>query len=209
MTGVSELRQIHVKIFEAENKYKNTTKKRKSCQDQIDDLSLKVQQVRDKLDTTNRSSDSYLRLITTEHQLMKERHTLEVELAQLKEEEQLSFDNMSDQLRHNFTLERLRQEKARYMNIITLCLSVVGSMVALISQKRRDQKRYDSILADYNDKLESINQNLNEISKSVEHIENMYIAKPQAKPQAKPSSFRWFDYIPGVSYLSPLYRYFF
>lgn len=220
ITGVSELKQIHVKIIEAENKYKQTTKRRKSCQDQIDDLSEKVQTVRDKLDTTNRSSDSYLRLITSEHQLLKERTALEMELAHLKDEEQSSFDNMSEYLRHNFTLERLRQERARYMNIITLCLSVVGSMVALISQKRRDQKRLDSIFVLYNEKLETISHQLNEIcldnnrklegiSNQLNEISKRTDRKGAVQPRSQPSSSGWFSYIPGINYLTPLYRYFF
>lgn len=220
ITGVSELKQIHVRIIEAENKYKHATKKRKSCQDHIDDLSEKVQAVRDKLDTTNRSSDSYLRLITSEHQLLKERTTLEMELAHLKEEEQSSFDNMSEYLRHNFTLERLRQERARYMNIITLCLSVVGSMVALISQKRRDQKRLDSIFVLYNEKLETISHQLNEIcldnngklesiSLQLNEISKRADRKDVVQPRPQPSSSGWFSYIPGLTYLTPLYSYFF
>lgn len=220
ITGVSELKQIHVRIIEAETRYKEITKRRKSSQEQIDDLSEKVQNVRDKLDTTNRSSDSYLRLITTEHQLLKERNTLEVELSRLKEEEQSSFDNMSEHLRHNFTLERLRQERARYMNIITLCLSVVGSMVALISQKRRDQKRLDSIFVDYNGKLEIISQQLNEIfvdynekleniSQQINEISKSKDREDVVQPRLQSTSSGWSSYIPGLTYLSPLYRYFF
>lgn len=221
ITGVSELRQIHVKIIEAESRYKDTTKKRKSCQDRIDDLSGKVQDVRDKLDTTNRSSDSYLRLITTEHQLLKERTSLEIELTHLKNEEQSSFDNMSEHLRHNFTLERLRQERARYMNIITLCLSVVGSMVALISQKRRDQKRLDSILVQYNERLEDISFQVTELSadnsrklESISHqlneISRESDRKDLVRPQTKSNNFGgWLSYVPGLNYLTPLYSYFF
>lgn len=221
ITGVSELRQIHVKIIEAESRYKDTTKKRKSCQDQIDDLSGKVQAVRDKLDTTNRSSDSYLRLITTEHQLLKERTSLELDLAHLKNEEQSSFDNMSEHLRHNFTLERLRQERARYMNIITLCLSVVGSMVALISQKRRDQKRLDSIFVQYNDKLEDISFQLTELSaenhrklESIRHqldeITRADDDKSLVRPRTKVSNSNgWLSYLPGLNYLTHLCSYFF
>lgn len=137
--GIDKIRQMQNRVLEAESEFVNITQERKLCQEKIENYKEEIKNIRDKLDITPRQSDNYLKLITEEHKLLREQLSHDAKLRQLKDREQWSLDNMSKLLRQSHELELLRQERAKYWQIISLGLSVAGGIVALFAQKVRNQ----------------------------------------------------------------------
>lgn len=226
--GIAEIRRMQERVLDAESGFVEITTQRKSIQDQIDALKNSVKGLRDKLESTPRQSDSYLDLITQEHKLLREQLTLEVQLSQLKEKEQMSLDNLSKLLRHSHELERLRQERSKYWQIISVSLSLVGSFIALIAQRARSQKFierelesqktiFTSHLISLNDSMQHLGTNIDNLITRVDRIEsntNVLVANKadsttlsgtlSTKSKSRQG---WLAYIPGSSYLASVARY--
>lgn len=145
LTGIAEVRRIQTKVLEVERDFIDITKRRKLCQDQIDDLKNNAKQVREKLENLSRSSDSYLDLITTEHQLLKDQMSLDIQLTDLKEREQLALDNFSTLLRQSHEIERLRQDRSKHYQIISTFLTMIVGLIALMREKANSQKTLTDI----------------------------------------------------------------
>lgn len=156
--GIDEIRQMQDNVLEAESQFVKITQLRKSCQDKIENYKESIKNIRDKLDITPRQSDNYLKLITQEHSLLREQLSHDAQLSQLKDKEQWSLDNLSKLLRHSHELERLRQERAKYWQIISLGLSVVGGVVALFAQKVRNQRTTLKELSLMNERILSMKE---------------------------------------------------
>lgn len=167
--GIAEVRQIQAKVLETESKFVDITRKRKSCQDKIDEHKQNVKELREKLDNLPRSSDNYLNLITIEHKLLRDQLSLEAELSQLKEKEQLALDSFSALLRQSHEIERLRQDRSKYWQIITAAITTVGYTVALITQKSRSQKsltkNLEALRTELSNEKQIIGQKLDDITK--------------------------------------------
>lgn len=158
--GIQEIRDMQSKVLEAERNFVEVTNRRKSCQDKIESLKSEIKSIRDKLDITPRQSDNYLRLITEEHKLLREQLAMDVQLDQLKENEQYALDIMSKLLRQSHELERIRHERSKYWQIISISLSLAGSLVALIAQRARSQKTVLSRLTSIEEKLVGLEDSL-------------------------------------------------
>lgn len=229
--GIAEIRKMQEKVLDAESGFVEITAQRKSIQDQIDALKDNVKSLRDKLESTPRQSDSYLDLITQEHRLLREQLTLEVQLSQLKEREQMSLDNLSKLLRQSHELERLRQERSKYWQIISVSLSLVGSFIALMAQRARSQKFIEKELEgqraiftdhfrDMNESVHSLAINLDKLVSRVDKIEsnteflvsNSKVEEAGSSRGVVMSSHQrsargWFWWIPGLSYMTRVTRY--
>lgn len=227
-TGIADIRRIQSHVLEAECRFVDIAKQRKMCQDQMDNLKSRLSTVRDKLESTARSSEIYLQLVTDEHKLLREQLTLEVQLSQLKDKEQETFDCMSKLLRQSHELERLRQERSKYWQIISITLSLAGSLVALIAQRVRNQnstiKRLESLetnLLLFNDKLDSSHQQtdafttsvldkLDDLEKALGELVTNRDDREVDQLQAKPNNgYGWWSYIPGLTTVISWRRYLF
>lgn len=219
MVGISDIRQIQDEVLRAEAEFLETTAKRKHCQDRIDELKQNIKDLWDKLESTPRSSDNYINLRTDEHRLVREQVSLDVELKQLKDKEQVTFDTLSRLLRRSHELERLRQERSKSLQIISVGLTVVGSVVALVAQRARNQssqlrlleakteERHQDLVKD----IESVNENLKNLMKvsinlerKIEMLDSVireqYIAGDRMKLQKNTKQQRgWFYFIPSLS----------
>lgn len=148
IVGISDIRQMQNQVLNAEAEFLETTAMRKECQDKIDSLKTRIKELWDKLESTPRSSENYIDLRTSEHKLMREQMLLDVQLKQLKDKEQSSFDSLSRLLRRSHELERLQQERSKSLQIISVGLTLAGSLVALVAQRSRNQtsqmKKFDA-----------------------------------------------------------------
>lgn len=222
--GIAEIRRMQKKVLDAESGFVEITTQRKSIQDKIDALKDNIKSLRDKLESTPRQSDSYLDLITQEHRLLREQLTLEVQLSQLKEREQLYLDNLSKLLRQSHELERLRQERSKYWQIISVSLSLVGSFIALMAQRARSQKfierelesqraTFTNHLRDMNESVHNMTLNFDKVISRVDKIEsntNFLVSKSKGEvvvSQQQRSARGWFTWIPGISYLTYVITY--
>lgn len=227
--GVTELRQIHDKVLSVEKEFIEVTKKRKFCQDQIDKLKDDVKALREKLDTLPRSSDSYLNLLTTEHRLLKDLITWEGQLSQLKDKEQCALDSFSTLLRQSHESEKIRQEKAKHLSVISIILSAICYTIALIKQKAQSQKtliatinanqeKLSSVLeetAQSQDKLTSVLQQLNNVKKVVERLDKTTKSISEIigkKPKIdtvtiSAKSYSWTSYVPGLTTLVSWFKF--
>lgn len=215
-TGISEIRLIQDKVLEAESEFVEISKDRRECHEQIDFIKNGVKNLRDKLETTPRESNNYVELIKIEHKLLNEQIALESKLSQLKNKEQLSFDTLSKLLRRSHELERLRQEKSKYGQIISIALSLVASMVALIAQKSRDQsstlrhlealheplRQINSRVEKTEHQLEMIERDIERISKSLMHLDSHIRSTPKQQVQSG-----WLSYLPGLSFFTSPFRF--
>lgn len=168
--GIAEIRDIQNRVLEAESVFVDITQKRKSCQEKIENLKETIKNIRDKLEITPRQSDNYLRLITEEHKLLREQLGIDLELSQYKEREQLSLDNLSKLLRQSHELERLRQERSKYWQIISISLSLAASLVALFAQKARNQRSVTN-------RLDLIDHRLSDLAQTKEMLENNLVSR--------------------------------
>lgn len=224
--GIAEIRKMQERVLNAESGFVDITIQRKLVQDKIDAIKDTAKNLRDKLDSTPRQNESYLDLITQEHKLLREQLTLEVQLSQLKQKEQLSLDNLSKLLRQSHELERLRQERSKYWQIISVSLSLVGSFIALIAQRARSQKFierelesqkaiFTSHLIGLNDSVQTLATNIDGLISRVDRIESNTQFLVSSKGDSRSlSGFEkvrrkqsWYAHIPGYSYLLSLARY--
>lgn len=225
VTGIADIREIQNKVIGAEQEFVEISQQRKSCQDQIDTLKNSVRSLKDKLDTTSPTSDSYLELRKYEYDLSRELLALDAQLARLKEREQLSFDGLSKLLRQNHEQERLRQERAKHWQVISIALSAVVSLVALIAQRIRSQtlvvKRLDSVEASLQEvmhlketvdnlttTLDRIRLTSETLLKAVIKIQSSMESQVNDHRSKKTSDNRgWSSYVPGITLISALFRY--
>lgn len=211
--GISQIRQIQEKVLEAESDFVVITQNRKQCQEQIDKLKESVEKLRDKLETTSRSSDRYLQLITEEHEVLKEQNKLKTQLNQLKEREQFTFDRLSKLLRQSHETERLRQEKSKYWNLISVSFSVSGTIITLLAYKVKNQNanEKEKSKVTVEEKLEHVESVLVELKSDMKSLyllvrqidESNQVTTSIKKNQ--PSS--WTSYIPSLSSLTSWFGY--
>lgn len=220
--GIAEIRDMQNKVLEAEHEFVKISEMRKSSQDQIDHLKDSVKNLREKLESTPRSSENYIELIKIEHKLLKQQLALDEQFAHLKEKEQLSFDGLSKLLRQSHELERLRQERSKYWQIISVALSLVASLVALMAQRARNQNSTMKQLSSFETKFIELNhclensykesdKKLDYIYSSIAHIDTrlsriedeVKTVRKGIKTNNEGVSRRsWSYYIPGLATLS-------
>lgn len=218
MVGIGDIRQMQIEVLQAEAEFLETTAKRKQCQDQIDSLKNRIKELWDKLESTSRSSDNYINLRTEEHKVVREQMLLDIQLAQLKDKEQTSFDTLSRLLRRSHELERLRQERSKTLQIISIGLTLVGSIVALMAQKAKNQANQVKLLEIANQGYQDLKENIDEVHTTLDDVIRMVskiekkvdkldtVVKP-VEESKKPLG--WSHYIPGLSTLNAFLGYFF
>lgn len=205
------------KVLEAERSLVQTTERRKWCHDQIDGLQDPIKSVRDKIQSTDRTDDNYPKLTRKEHELLKEQKTLESQLQDLKYKEQLALDELSRLLRQSHELERLRQERAKYWQIISITLSLVGSLIALMAQRVRNQNTVmkelvgtrELVLSTQEEQTSQISILCNEILNLKSEIadlkrELVKLGNVRGNRESKainPQNQGWSAYFPGLGYV--------
>lgn len=216
-TGIDEIRGHQERVSQIQQEFVDATKKRRSCQDQIDSLKDNIKSLKDRMEATPRESETYVELVKEEYKLLREKITLEAQLTQLKQEEQLSFDRLSDLLKRSHELEVLRQQKSRFYQI----LSLFGSVICYFAFGRRQVSSFQSTLVEMDgslqrqEKLQS--QKFDSLVNGLEKLENnlrVLVAKvdhlnaiQRPKPKSDQSPKGWSSYVPGLSTLSALMRY--
>jgi chromosome segregation ATPase len=226
--GIAEIREMQSKVLDVEKEFVGVTQQRKVCQDKIEHFKDEIKKIRDKLEMTPRQSDNYLNLITQEHNLLREQLALEVQLKQFKEQEQFLLDNLSKLLRQSHELERLRQERSKYWQIISIALSLVGSLVAIVAQRVRNQKSVINQLVAFDEKLLGLEQSLATMKSDIDRRHEIYLTQMnktnayldeiahslvRTKTDSSHSDAKhprvggWLPGIPGLSYLKSWFGY--
>lgn len=209
LTGIDAIRKIQDKVLEADQKFREVAEKRRLCQDQIDVHILSLRSIMDKLESTPRESDRYIDLRTAEHNLQKELEELKFQLKQLKQREQSSLDSFSILLRQNHELERLRQERSKYWQIISVTISLIGGILALFTQKVYNTKYTTAAVLHRLELLESqvdtrFKELENQVNNQISGKLDVIIARQklqQKEKNNKPYSNQtgWISYIPGLT----------
>lgn len=220
LTGIDEIRKIQDKVLEADQKFREVAEKRRLCQDQIDAQILSLRSIMDRLESTPRESDRYIDLRTAEHNLQKELEELKFQLKQLKQKEQSSLDSFSILLRQNHELERLRQERSKYWQIISVTISLIGGVLALFTQKVYNTKyttasvlnRLELLEMQVDDRFERLEKQVNsQINEKLDVIiarQQQQQKSQQAQNIRKPSGNGWMSYVPGLTTVSSWLGYF-
>lgn len=175
--GISDIRHIQDEVLKAEANFMDIRKERKLCQDQVDKINNRIKEVWDKLDSTSRSSETYIELRTNEYKLVKEQSQLDARLIKLKDHEQASFDDLSRLLRRSHEQERLRQERSKTFNLLSLGLSAIivvfGRIFTRDSNIEALSKTLDEkLLKPINVTLDSISNNIAQVSNESKIIQD-------------------------------------
>lgn len=167
--GIEEMRQIQSEVLIAQSEFLEASSQRKRHQDQLNELNKQIRNLREKLESTSRSSEKYLELITEEHKLFRKEMEIELELRRYKDKEQDSYERLSHLLRRSHECERLRMERSKYYQIISIGLSVAGSLIAIVGYKIRDQKfalqsikQFHSEMGELKERSDLIDKNIKE-----------------------------------------------
>lgn len=80
-------------------------------------------------DSTSRTDETYLELVTREHQLFKEESKQVKELMQQENVERELFNSFSQNVRNCQDVERIRQEKTKYLSLMG---SLIGAALGII-----------------------------------------------------------------------------
>lgn len=223
ITRLADVREKQNKVFEAEQEYVEISKQRKLYQDQIDTLNSRIRSLKDKLDTTSPSSDSYLELRKYESDLSRELKALETQLSNLEWREQQSFGELSKALRQYLGQELLRQERGIKWGIISIALSASASLIALIAQIIRSQgpvlrtlestqqdiKQIKGTLDEQASSLNELSGNLDVLRSTNETLLTVIMDSQanERKSKVASSDRGWLSYVPGVTVISALFRY--
>lgn len=223
ITRLADVREKQNKVFEAEQEYVEISKQRKLYQDQIDTLNSRIRSLKDKLDTTSPSSDSYLELRKYESDLSRELKALETQLSNLEWREQQSFGELSKALRQYLGQELLRQERGIKWGIISIALSASASLIALIAQIIRSQgpvlrtlestqqdiKQIKGTLDEQASSLNELSGNLDVLRSTNETLLTVIMDSQANERKSKVASpdRGWLSYVPGVTVISALFRY--
>jgi hypothetical protein len=128
--GLKEVKKTQLNVLASESEFVTSSKIRRGVQNQLIELQDSLKQVRQKLDSTHRSDETYLELITNEHKLIKKEIELVKNLRQMEDTERDLFSRFSQTLRDAHEVERLRQEKTKYLSLIG---SVAGAILGIIA----------------------------------------------------------------------------
>jgi hypothetical protein len=148
LIGIRETRRTHESVLSAENMFVAASKARREVQSRLSDIQQSLKQVRQKLgesffhqffllvltqkmraDSTSRTDETYLELVTREHQLFKEESKLAKELIQQENVERDLFNTFSQNVRNCQEVERMRQEKTKYLSLMG---SLIGAALGII-----------------------------------------------------------------------------
>ncbi|XP_054159545.1 mitochondrial potassium channel-like [Oppia nitens] len=165
--GVKEVRKTQEAVLKSESEFVGSTKARRDVQNQMIGLQEQLKQIRQKLDSTHRSDESYLTLITREHQFIKEEIQLLETLRRLEETERQLFSQFSNKLREAHEVERVRQEKTKYLSmlgtIIGACLGIIATSVNH-AFKRRDFKELAKMIETSNASKVALNSSSSSVA---------------------------------------------
>ena len=128
--GVKEVRNIQLKVLTAESQFIQDNRERRSAFEQLKQVQEELKKIRGRLDSISRADEAYLDLVTNEHRLIKQEKHLDEQLVRKGEVERNSFQVFSQQLRDSQEVERLRQEKTKYLSLLG---SLVGALLGVIA----------------------------------------------------------------------------
>ncbi|CAG2106755.1 unnamed protein product [Medioppia subpectinata] len=162
--GVKEVRKTQEAVLKSESVFAESTKARRDVQNDMIGLQEQLKQIRHKLDSTQRSDESYLSLITKEHQLIKNEIQMIDSLRRLEQTERHLFSEFSNKLRDAHEVERLRQEKTKYLSmfgtIVGACLGIIAASINHAFKRRDFKELAQMIELTKNYKLEVTNTSI-------------------------------------------------
>lgn len=161
--GIAEMKELQTQVLAAQSAFLESSHTRKNYQEQINNLNKSLRNIKEKLDTTSKSSSNYLSLVTDEHNLFREELKLEAELNRCKELEQKALDELSFSVRRSHERERIRQERAKFQQLLSYILSITVALISIYKYQQVDQKRlYECLdkLCNANDQIQLSQQSL-------------------------------------------------
>lgn len=125
LTGIARIRQMQEKVWSAQKELQNITEQSESCQRDLDDLRDRLRVTREKIDAAVRPSETFIKLIEAEEQLLKEEIVIKSQLSMLRVKRERSMENFSRVLGLSHEVERTRQEKSKYVQLLYVAISFI------------------------------------------------------------------------------------
>ncbi|MEN2495850.1 MAG: Coiled-coil domain-containing protein 51 [Marteilia pararefringens] len=114
---------------QAEQRVYSSQELRASSYHKLSSLHQRLETLRQTIIESDRTSEKYLGLVSSEHRLLIELKQVKKESQDLEELERSNFMKLSNALRDSHEKERLRNERSKYISII---FSTLGTFVGMI-----------------------------------------------------------------------------
>ena len=158
--------------MQAEADFSEASRIRREVHSELSSIQEELKQLRSKLDGMSRTEEAYLDMITKEHQLLKKENSIMTQLKRQEDLERDSFVTFSRSLRDSQEVERMRQEKTKYLSLIG---SIIGAALGIIgtsinhAMKRNDFKKILEAIETSNQSQELLVKRVIEDAKEVSY----------------------------------------
>ena len=115
-------------IFQAENVFLSVQGERRQRQQEMVSVQSQLKQINMDLDKVQRGDERYLKLLTGEHEILKEESKLAGQLHNFEATERQLFAELSSAVRESHEKERARSDRTKYWSIIG---SIIGAMIGI------------------------------------------------------------------------------
>ncbi|MBN3279760.1 CCD51 protein, partial [Polyodon spathula] len=127
--GLNEVREAQNKVTEAEKEFMVARGIVRESHESLENLQLKLKEIRDRLDRVSREEAHYLELATLEHKLLQEERRLRTSYENAEESERVKFSLFSVAVRESHEKERTRAERTKNWSVIG---SVLGALIGVM-----------------------------------------------------------------------------
>uniref|UniRef100_A0A0N4ZU97 Coiled-coil domain-containing protein 51 n=1 Tax=Parastrongyloides trichosuri TaxID=131310 RepID=A0A0N4ZU97_PARTI len=165
--GMTTIKKIQGDVIEVEKALNRAQLERQDIQNELDKIRSKIKNITMEMEKTPRSHDSYLKLVTEEHSLLKLEGPLQYKFERAVESERVTFEELSKRVRHAHEKERERVEKTRVVSLLCTIfgtgVGIMGSLISDIIKNKRLQKMYDEA-KELGPKINGMHDKLNNLS---------------------------------------------
>ncbi|KAL3853174.1 hypothetical protein ACJMK2_016739 [Sinanodonta woodiana] len=127
--GLTEVKEAQHSVTQAENTYRELQEQRRTMQQQLSSIQAKLKAISAEIEKTNRGTDSYIKLVTQENEIIKDEKIVINKLELFEEGEKQQFSVLSSALRESHEKERARAERMKYWGITG---SVIGAVIGIV-----------------------------------------------------------------------------
>uniref|UniRef100_A0A0X3PHH3 Coiled-coil domain-containing protein 51 n=2 Tax=Schistocephalus solidus TaxID=70667 RepID=A0A0X3PHH3_SCHSO len=169
ITGRDTVRKAGISVLEAERAFVDCQLNRRRCQQKLFEVQKKRAEINKQLDIISRAADSFIPLITKEHEYAIEEAKLAEEYSEADRLERAAYEKFGSNLRYLHAEERNYDKRMRQWALIgSVALSVLSAAITWFRLRVRavDPVKFENGLESVN-KLVSISE---EIQKSVNAI---------------------------------------
>jgi len=125
-------------LWQAEKRFEESVVERRSLQQQVMQMHVKLKELHAALDKVQRGEERYLTLLTEEYEVLREEKRINTALTDAEQTERESFAALSSAVRESHERERARAERTKYWSIIG---SAIGATIGIVGTTVNNYRR--------------------------------------------------------------------